>query len=69
MPGTCGTAAGGSRNLNFCSELGDHEPLRALHYVGGEFKKGVTPRNENTRIAYYHAIGQFLDWCQLSICT
>jgi hypothetical protein len=21
-------------------------------------------RNKNTRIAYYHAIGQFLDWCQ-----
>ena len=21
-------------------------------------------RNKNTRIAYYNAIGQFLDWCQ-----
>jgi integrase/recombinase XerD len=21
-------------------------------------------RNKNTRIAYHHAIGQFLDWCQ-----
>src|ERR1700681_4784602 len=24
----------------------------------------VPIRNKNTRIAYYHAIGQFLDWCQ-----
>ena len=24
----------------------------------------VPIRNQNTRIAYYHAIGQFLDWCQ-----
>src|SRR5258708_13095070 len=23
----------------------------------------VPIRNKNTRIAYYHAIGQFLDWC------
>jgi integrase/recombinase XerD len=26
----------------------------------------VPIRNKNTRIAYYHAIGQFLDWCQRS---
>jgi hypothetical protein len=24
----------------------------------------VPIRNRNTRMAYYHAIGQFLDWCQ-----
>ena len=24
----------------------------------------VPIRNRNTRIAYYHVIGQFLDWCQ-----
>src|SRR6516162_5827831 len=24
----------------------------------------VPIRNKNTRVAYYHAIGQFLDWCQ-----
>ncbi len=24
----------------------------------------VPIRNKNTRIAYYHAIGEFLDWCQ-----
>jgi hypothetical protein len=24
----------------------------------------VSIRNKNTRIAYYYAIGQFLDWCQ-----
>jgi site-specific recombinase XerD len=24
----------------------------------------VPIRNKNTRIAYFHAIGQFLDWCQ-----
>ncbi len=24
----------------------------------------VPIRNKNTRIAYYHAIGRFLDWCQ-----
>ena len=24
----------------------------------------VPIRNRNTRVAYYHAIGQFLDWCQ-----
>jgi site-specific recombinase XerD len=24
----------------------------------------VPIRNKNTRIAYYHAIGQFLGWCQ-----
>jgi hypothetical protein len=24
----------------------------------------VPIRNKNTRIAYYHAIGQLLDWCQ-----
>ena len=24
----------------------------------------VPIRNKNTRIAYHHAIGQFLDWCQ-----
>jgi hypothetical protein len=24
----------------------------------------VPIRNKNTRIAYYHAIGPFLDWCQ-----
>src|SRR3984885_11383598 len=24
----------------------------------------VPIRNKNTRLAYYHAIGQFLDWCQ-----
>jgi hypothetical protein len=33
---------------------GRHHPLP----VGAEL------RNKNTRIAYYHAIGQFLDWCQ-----
>jgi hypothetical protein len=26
----------------------------------------VPVRNKNTRIAYYHAIGQFLEWCQTS---
>jgi site-specific recombinase XerD len=24
----------------------------------------VPIRNKNTRIAYYHAIGQYLDWCR-----
>jgi Phage integrase, N-terminal SAM-like domain len=38
------------RNWNFYS-------ISALH--GSTFV-----RNKNTRIAYYHAIGQFLDWCQ-----
>jgi Phage integrase, N-terminal SAM-like domain/Amino acid permease len=28
------------------------------------WKKLISRSNKNTRIAYYHAIGQFLDWCQ-----
>jgi site-specific recombinase XerD len=39
--------------------------LSALKRPSDYFEFFTVPiRNKNTRIAYYHAIGQFLDWCQ-----
>jgi integrase/recombinase XerD len=42
----------------FCADVGPEATKRFFEFFT------VPIRNKNTRMAYYQAIGQFLDWCQ-----